>query len=199
MPLPQARQPRVGRAGYVLASVLCLMILAGGCSAGPPAGTSGQPTSPQPTASQPTSPQPTSSQPTSSATAGRDLRALAAAYLAIAVPANHRLDGEVDGFADHEHDNLAAAKSDLRAQAATERWFDLRLVKIPFPPRIAAVARALVQANDGRIKLTKRQAWSTSISRLRSFTRRHKAADAAVEVRARLIRRDLDLPPPATS
>ena len=42
---------------------------------------------------------------------------LASAYLAAAEPANHRLDGEVDGFTDHEHGDLAAAEADLRAEA----------------------------------------------------------------------------------
>src|SRR5215469_10787646 len=54
----------------------------------------------------------------------RDARALAAEYLAIATPANHRLEGEENGYTASAHRNLAAAESALRAQAATERWFD---------------------------------------------------------------------------
>jgi len=60
--------------------------------------------------------------------------AVADRYLAIAVPANHRLDQEVEGFADHERSDLAAAEADLRAEAATERWFDRRLATIRFRP-----------------------------------------------------------------
>src|SRR6266567_1041607 len=128
-----------------------------------------------------------------------DLRHLAAAYLAIAVPANHRLETEVDGFSQHQRDNLAVAKSYLRAQAVTERWFDRNLMRIPFPRQIAADARALVRANQSRVALTELQARSTSIASLRSFTRQHKAADAAVEVQVKIIRRELGLPPPSTS
>jgi hypothetical protein len=61
-------------------------------------------------------------------------RALAAAYLAIAQPANRRLDAEVNGFTDHQHQDLAAAEAALRAEAATERRFDRLLARIPFPP-----------------------------------------------------------------
>jgi methionine-rich copper-binding protein CopC len=184
MPSMKARQPRVATAGCVLAAALGLTILSAGCASG---GSTGP------------SPQPPSTQQTSSPSPGSDTRALAAAYLAIALPANHRLETEVDGFKVHERDNLAAAESDLRAQAATERWFDQRVMKIPFPQQIAAVVRALVRANQSRVKLTELQARSTSIAKLRSFTSRHKAADAAVEVQVKLIRRDLGLPPPSTS
>jgi hypothetical protein len=125
--------------------------------------------------------------------------ALADRYLAIAVPANHRLDHEVEGFADHERSDLAAAEADLRAEAATERGFDRRLAAIPFPPGIAAMARALIQANQSRAALTGRQARSASLARLHSFAAQRRAADAAVEFGARLIRRALALPPPSES
>ena len=125
--------------------------------------------------------------------------ALADRYLAIAVPANHRVDHEVEGFADHERSDLAAAEADLRAEAATERGFDRRLAAIPFPPGIAAMARALIQANQSRAALTGRQARSASLARLHWFAAQRRAADAAVEFGARLIRRALALPPPSES
>lgn len=125
--------------------------------------------------------------------------ALADRYMAIARPANHRLDHEVQGFTDHQRSDLAAAEADLRAEAATERWFDRQLAGIRFPPGIAAMARALVQVNQGRAALTDRQARSASLTRLRSFAARHRAADAAVEFGVRLIRQALGLPPPSES
>jgi hypothetical protein len=163
------------------------VIMAGGCAAGGPAGGPGRQAS-QPRAG-------------SAAPAGHGgkLRALAGRYLAIAVPANQRLDTEVDGFADQERDDLAAAESDLHAEAATERWFDQRLAEIPFPAGIAATARALTRANRSRAQLTDRQARSASLTGLRSLASRHRAADATVEVDVRLIRRALRLPPPADS
>lgn len=125
--------------------------------------------------------------------------AAAAEYLATAEPANRRLDAEVQSYVDHEHRNLAAAEAALRAEAVTERWFDQRLLKIPFPPSAAAAARALVRANERRAELVIREAGSPSLATLRSFTCRHRAADAAVEAQVKVIRRTLGLPPPKTS
>lgn len=124
---------------------------------------------------------------------------LAADYLRIATPANRQLDHEADGYDDHAHDNPAAAAMALRAEAVTERWFDERLVRIPFPPAIGATARALVRVNERRIDLTDLQARSVTYASLRSFTVAHRAADAAVEAQVRMMRRELGLPPPDSS
>src|SRR6266536_2479260 len=127
------------------------------------------------------------------------IRALAARYLAIARPANHQLEVAVDGFRDHRHDDLAKATADLRAQAATERHFDRQLARIHFPPAIARMARALIRANRSRIWLTRREARSPSLAKLKTFTGRHMAADAAVETWVKASRKALGLPPPSTS
>ena len=127
------------------------------------------------------------------------LHRLAARYLAIAGPANERLDHEVDGYQDESRHDLAAAEAELRAEAATELQFDRHLSRIPFPLPIAATAQALIAANQARIGLTSQQARSSSLARLRSFDRRHHAADAAVEVQVRFIRQALGLPAPKTS
>ena len=105
----------------------------------------------------------------------------------------------MDGFTHHERDDLAAAEADLRAEAATEHRFDLLLSKIPFPPQIAATARALIRANQRRAALAGRQARSSSVTGLLSFASRHRAADAAVEAQVRIIRRALGLPTPQAS
>jgi hypothetical protein len=127
------------------------------------------------------------------------LQQLAGQYLAIAKPANERLEDAVDGLEDHQKDDLRAAVADLRSQAATERWFDQHLLRIKFPPSIAAIATAIVRANNARIQLTEMQAKSRTLAQLRGFDRLHKAADAAVEVPVRAIRKALSLPPPSTS
>jgi hypothetical protein len=127
------------------------------------------------------------------------MKAAAARYLAIAEPANHRLDAEVDGYADDERHHLVEAESDLRAEAATERRFDMLLAEVPFPLNVAATARALSRANQSRITLTEGQARSSSAAGLVSFTGRHRAADAAVAIQVRIIRRELGLSPPETS
>ncbi len=163
------------RIGSVAAGMLALMLLTAGCAGAEQAGSVRTAASPGGT------------------------RTLAAAYLAIARPANHRLDSEVDGFTDHEHGDMAAAESDLQAEAATEQRFDQLLGQIRFPAQITVTARGLIQANARRITLTLRQARSTSVAGLLSFTRRHQAADAAVEAQVRIIRRALGLPPPPDS
>jgi hypothetical protein len=128
-----------------------------------------------------------------------EVHAMAARYLAIARPANRLLDKEIDGYGDHEWDDLARAQADLRAEAATERRFDAQLLAIRFPSQIALTARSLVRVNQHRIELTERQARAGSLPRMRSFDRQHKAADAALEAQVRMIRVDLGLPPPSTS
>lgn len=203
----------------VSALLLGAVVLAAGCgSAQPSAAQSGQsPASRAPSASAQQSPSdsvpspsasaqpslPASAQPGSPASTRparpARIRALAARYLAIARPANHRLDVEVDGFTDHRRDDLAKATADLRAEAATERHFDRQLARIRFPAAIEAIVRALIRANRSRIALTRREARSSSLAELNTFTRRHKAADAAVETPVKALRRALGLPPPETS
>ena len=126
-------------------------------------------------------------------------KALAAKYLAIAQPANHSLDVEVDGYGDDEHDNLAGARKDLLDETATEKLFDSQLLAIRFPAPVEQQVRALITANKARIQLTVLQAQSTTLASLRALDSRHQAADAAVEAPVRQIRRLLGLPPPSTS
>jgi hypothetical protein len=194
MILTDSRPPgpafRRGAAGLMLGT----LILITGCAS--PSATSPASQSPSAAGSQSAS---GPASPAASATPPASTRRLAADYLAIAVPANHRLDVEVDGFRDHSRGDLAKADADLRAEAATELHFDRQLSRIPFPAPIAAIARALIRTNQGRIALTRREARSASLAGLRSFASTHKAADAAVEVRARAIRKALSLPPPSTS
>jgi hypothetical protein len=123
----------------------------------------------------------------------------AARYLAIANPANHSLDVSNNAYKKDELSNLAAAKSDLRGEVATETLFDTRLAQIPFPLSDASIVRALIAANQQRGALTARQARSTSLAQLRSLDARHQATDAAVEAQVRLLRKALGLPPPSTS
>jgi hypothetical protein len=164
-----------------------VMAMVAGCAGGGPASTSAQQVS-HPGPKDSASPGPT-----------WQLKALARKYMAVAKPANRRLDPANDSFADSEHDDLAAARADLISEAATERWFDEHLAKIPFPPAIEAMVRSLIAANTDRIKLTGLQARSDSLSELQSFDHAHKGADQAVENEVKLIRRALRLPPPADS
>ena len=133
------------------------------------------------------------------AAATAELRAMAAKYLAIAQPANRELDHELDGFKDHAKDDLAAARADLRAVAATERQFDRQLIALSFPPRTEPFVRLLYRVNQARATLTSTAAAATSLPELRGYQRRLNAANKPVEDAVRVIRGQLGLPPPDTS
>jgi hypothetical protein len=120
-------------------------------------------------------------------------------YMAIALPANHQLDHEFDGLKDHEKDNLAAARADLRAAAATERRFDRQLIAITFLPRTEPFVRLLYAVNQARAALTSTAAAATSLTELRGYQKRLDAANGPVEDAVRVIRSQLGLPPPDTS
>jgi hypothetical protein len=124
--------------------------------------------------------------------------AAARGYLAIARPANRRLETDFDGLNDHRND-LAAAKADLRDAVATERQFDRRLLALRLPAATETVARLLVTANEARARLTTAAAASTSLSQLHRYEPRLTAANAPVEEAVRVIRSQLGLPPPETS
>jgi len=181
-PSALARAWRKAGAGVVLG---CAALLATGCaSAGGPATTPAQP-SQAALAAQALSP--------------AQRRAVARSYLAIARPANRRLNADFDGLEYDDRHDLAAAKADLRDAAATERLFDRRLLALNLPPPTETVARLLVAANQARIRLTVAAAASTLLSQLRRYEPRLTAANGPVEQAARVIRSQLDLPPPETS
>jgi len=127
------------------------------------------------------------------------LAAAARSYLAVATPSDKTLDVEEDAYADDERDNLAAAKAELRAQVVTERLFDKELAAIKFPATVEATAQALIRANEARFRVTLRQARAKTLARLRALDSARKAGDAAVEVQAELIRKQLHLPPVPSS
>jgi hypothetical protein len=131
------------------------------------------------------------------ATASRT--ALAALYLAIARPANRRLDRDFDGLEDASNDDLRVAAADLRDAATTERKFDRRLLELPLPPAEKTIARLMVSANESRARLSDRAAASATLAALHRYLLRLSAANVPVEDAVRVIRGLLGLPPPETS
>ena len=188
-----------GRAAVASLVTAGALLLAAGCaSQGPVPGTAPGSTASRSTA--PTGAAPRSATPRSSAATTAELRAMAAKYMAIAQPANRQLDHEFDGFGDHVKDGgLAAAQADLRAAAVTERRFDRQLIAIRFPPRTEPFVRLLYRVNQARAELTSTAAAATSLRELRGYQRRLDAANVPVEDAVRVIRGQLDLPPPDTS
>jgi hypothetical protein len=130
---------------------------------------------------------------------GTPARLLAFSYTSIADPSDQALEAEVNSYTKNEHGNLAAARSALKREVATELAFNKQLAKIQFPASIAAISQALIQANQKRSQLIQQQAQSPTLARMRSLDSAHRAADAVVEVQVRAIRQALGLPPPSTS
>ena len=159
-----------------------LLTAAAGCASNPPA--------PRAAGTTPS----TATTPSAAATQNA-----AAKYMAIARPANCKLDHEFDALKDHEKDNLAAARADLRAAAATERQFDRQLMAISFPPQTEPIVGLLYRVNEARAALTSTAAGATSLRQLRGYARRRDAANEPVEDAVRIIRGQLGLPPPDTS
>jgi hypothetical protein len=137
--------------------------------------------------------------PSSSAPATATVSSAAARYLVIANLGNDGLEKDFDGLEGPHHNDLAAARADLRDAASVERLFDRRLRAIPLPPPINAVARALITANESRAALTDRAAASASIAELRRYEQRLDAANGTVEAQVRTLRMRLHLPPPDPS
>jgi hypothetical protein len=145
-----------------------------------------------------TAPSPASFAAPAQAVSPAQRKAAARSYLAIARPANRRLETDFDGLDDHRGD-LAAARADLRDAAATERQFDRRLLALKLPAATETVGRLLVTANEARARLTTAAAASTSLSQLHRYEPRLTAANRPVEEAVRVIRSQLGLPPPETS
>ena len=163
----------------------CAALLAAGCS-----GTD------RPAATAPAQASPAA--PAGQALSPAQRKMAARSYLAIALPANRRLETDFDGLDDHRGD-LAAAQADLRDAAATERRFDRRLLALELPAATETVARLLVTTNEARARLTTAAAASTSLSQLHRYEPRLTAANQPVEEAVRVIRSQLGLPPPETS
>jgi hypothetical protein len=123
---------------------------------------------------------------------------LTSQYMAIMTPASQQLATDMAAYTANEGRNLTAAETALTAEVMSEHAFGTNLAAIKFPVTMAPVARALIQANQARAKLTAEQAQSSSLTQLRSFNRQIQAADAAVQAEMKLLSKALDSPPPAT-
>jgi hypothetical protein len=121
-------------------------------------------------------------------------RMLTKRYLAVLVPARQQLAADIAAYRTNQRRDLAAAQTALMAEVTSEHAFDVSLARITLPPAIAAIARALIRANEARATLTVKQAGSTSLTQLRSFDRRVDVASAAVQKEMKLIRAALESP-----
>jgi hypothetical protein len=121
---------------------------------------------------------------------------MASEYLAILSPASQQLTTDAAAYAANEGHNLAVAEAALKAEVTAEGALDRSLAAFKFPPAIAPIARALIQADQARATLTAEQARSSSLTRLRSFNHRIQLADAAVQTEMRLVAAAVNTPLP---
>lgn len=122
---------------------------------------------------------------------------LASRYMKITAPAVQQLNTDAAAYTASEGHRLAAAKAALTAEVTSENALGTSLARFPFPPAAAPAAKALIQALHACAVLTARQARSSSLTRLRSFGNRVKAAAAAILARMNLIRKALGSRPRA--
>jgi len=122
---------------------------------------------------------------------------LTSQYLSVTAPVLQQLRTDGAAYTASEGHHLAAAEAALTAEVTVENAFGKSLARFPFPPATAAEAKALIQANSTRSKLTAEQARSSSLAQLRSFNERLRAASAAVRTDIKLVSKALSVPPTA--
>lgn len=115
------------------------------------------------------------------------LNALASQYETMAAAANKQLAADNNAFTASENGNLAAAKTALLAEVAVARNFDNTManwltdwkqtyaaaktaqnqasfpVSIPYPSSVAAIAQAMIQADQAREAVLVHQAFAVSL------------------------------------
>jgi len=123
---------------------------------------------------------------------------LTSRYIKISAPVTEQLNTDMAAYTANEWHRLGAAKAALTAEVTIENSFETSLARFPFPPAVAPLAKALIQADQASAKLTAEQARSSSLTQLRSFNGRAKAASAAVRTDMKLMRKALETRPTAS-
>ncbi len=120
---------------------------------------------------------------------------LTSQYMTTVTPVTQQLNTDMAEYTATERHNLAAAETALKGEVTSEHSFDASLATFPFPPVVAPIATALVQANRARANLIAEQARSSSLTQLRSFNHRVEVASAAAQTEMNLVRKALGTPP----
>jgi hypothetical protein len=118
-------------------------------------------------------------------------------YTTITTPAVQQVNTDLAAYVASEGHDLAAAEAALRAAVAAGTGLDASLARFPFPPAVSPIAEALARLDRARAELIARQARSSSLSQLRSFNHRLRAAGAAIRTELNLLRRALATRPAA--
>lgn len=122
---------------------------------------------------------------------------LTSQYTAIMNPAMQQVDTDAAAYTANERSHLAAAESALTALVAAEHALDSKLAGFPFPPAVAATAKALLEDSQALATLTAEQARSSSLTQLLSFNPRVDAASTAAQAQMKLLHQALATPPTA--
>jgi hypothetical protein len=120
---------------------------------------------------------------------------LASQYEQMIAPVNQQMKTYVAAYAASELHNLPAAKGALTAEVALEDSLESSLKQFTFPPVFSAATNKLIGDNEALIKLTAKQARSSSLVQLRSFDGRVQAAINVVRADLTLVGKDLAKPP----
>jgi hypothetical protein len=120
---------------------------------------------------------------------------LAQQYRQMIAPVNQLMKTYVAAYAASELHNLPAAKGALTAEVAVENSFDGRLKQFTFPPVFSAATNKLLADSEALIKLTAKQAQSSTLVQLRSFDGRVQAGITTLSADMTLVGKDLAKPP----
>jgi hypothetical protein len=154
-----------------------------------------------------------------------ELDTLASGYSGFAALDNQQLATAMGSYNASENSNLAAARSALQSEVATEQSFGASLtswlavwksdyaaakalqaggvadpdepviINIPYSSSVAKTAQALLTANQASELVITQQAQAGTLAGMRSFNNAHQLADTAVGTQATLLRQELKLPP----
>jgi hypothetical protein len=119
-------------------------------------------------------------------------------YATITAPVAQELSTDAAAYGANQRRRLGAAEAALTAEVTIEDALGKSLARFPFPPASAAVARTLIQDNQARAELTAQQARSSSLTQLRSFDHRVRAAAVAVRNEMKLVSQALAVRPAAS-
>jgi hypothetical protein len=112
---------------------------------------------------------------------------LASQFQTMTTPAVQQLATDASAYTANESGHLSLAEAALTAAVTSENALATSLARFPFPSAAAPAARALVEADQARARITGEQARSASLTQLLSFNHRVRAAGAAFQAEMKLV------------
>ena len=122
---------------------------------------------------------------------------LASQFQTVTTPAVQQLTTDASAYTANERRHLGLAEAALTAEVTSENALAASLTRFPFPSAAAPAARALIEADQARARLTAEQARSASLTQLLSFNHRVRVAGNAFQAEMKLVVQALNTPPTA--